>query len=329
VFDSYDAVRRFIDDKPVGSQWVVQKYIEKPLLIEGRKFDVRAYVLVTPSLDVYMYETAYVRTSSTQYSLHDLRDRALHLTNDAVQCKTGGYGEFEDSNKLTLEDMQARIGPGYDVGGKLYPRMRDIARHVFGALGGLLNPQGLSYCFELFGLDFMLDEGGAVSLIEVNTSPALLRHGALLSELIPKVVEEVVQKCVDPYFPDPATGLPYVSPRPLSAFTPLPGVAVGPANANGHFFSLNAGRAAVAAGKVAVPGAAAARGRSVSPVRRPASLRAIQLGAEMPGASAAATVAGGAGGQQQKAAAAAAVEKKAATVFVAGAAEEPAEAEPA
>lgn len=33
-----------------------------------------------------------------------------------------------------------------------------------------------------------------VYLVEVNTSPALFRVGAVLTELLPRVVEEVVQK---------------------------------------------------------------------------------------------------------------------------------------
>ena len=31
-------------------------------------------------------------------------------------------------------------------------------------------------------------------LIEVNTSPALVRHGEVLKDLLPRVIEEVVQK---------------------------------------------------------------------------------------------------------------------------------------
>jgi tubulin--tyrosine ligase len=38
-------------------------------------------------------------------------------------------------------------------------------------------------------------------LLEVNSSPALFRAGAYLSDLLPRVMEEVVQKAVDPWFP--------------------------------------------------------------------------------------------------------------------------------
>lgn len=40
-----------------------------------------------------------------------------------------------------------------------------------------------------------------VYLIEVNTCPALGCHGAVLQDLLPRVIEEVVQKAIDPLFP--------------------------------------------------------------------------------------------------------------------------------
>jgi hypothetical protein len=40
-----------------------------------------------------------------------------------------------------------------------------------------------------------------VYLIEVNTCPALCRHGAVLEDLLPRVIEEAVQKAIDPFFP--------------------------------------------------------------------------------------------------------------------------------
>lgn len=43
---------------------MIQKYIEKPLLIDQRKFDIRLWVLVTHDLKCYMFEEGYIRMSS-------------------------------------------------------------------------------------------------------------------------------------------------------------------------------------------------------------------------------------------------------------------------
>ena len=39
-----------------ASSFVIQKYIEKPLLIDKRKFDIRVWALVTQSMDLYFFK---------------------------------------------------------------------------------------------------------------------------------------------------------------------------------------------------------------------------------------------------------------------------------
>lgn len=87
---------------------IVQKYIEKPLLISGRKFDIRAYAMLTSINGVlkgYMYRDCYFRTSSKPFDLSNLQSRFIHLTNDAVQAHSEDYGKFENANKLSINDF--------------------------------------------------------------------------------------------------------------------------------------------------------------------------------------------------------------------------------
>lgn len=45
----------------------MQKYLERPMLISGRKFDIRAFAMMTSVNGVlkgYMYRDCYFRTSS-------------------------------------------------------------------------------------------------------------------------------------------------------------------------------------------------------------------------------------------------------------------------
>jgi len=52
--------------------FIIQKYIECPLLYKGRKFDIRHYMLVTRiagNFRLYLYGEGYVRTSSHVFNL--------------------------------------------------------------------------------------------------------------------------------------------------------------------------------------------------------------------------------------------------------------------
>ena len=57
------------------------------MLISGRKFDLRAFALMTSVNGVmkgYFYRDCYFRTSSKPFDLSNLQSRLVHLTNDAV-----------------------------------------------------------------------------------------------------------------------------------------------------------------------------------------------------------------------------------------------------
>ena len=51
--------------------WVVQKYIENPKLIKGRKFDFRVWVVVPKwnPLSIQMFSECYLRFGSADYNL--------------------------------------------------------------------------------------------------------------------------------------------------------------------------------------------------------------------------------------------------------------------
>lgn len=96
--------------------FVIQKYIDSPLLINRRKFDFRVFGLVTSinnSFKAYFYEDGYVRTSSREFDIHNLEDKFIHLTNDAVQKRADDFGKFENYNKMSFSDFQKYLNTIY------------------------------------------------------------------------------------------------------------------------------------------------------------------------------------------------------------------------
>ena len=66
---------------------IIQKYIERPLLINNRTFDIRVFGMITSVnglMKGYFYEDGYIRTSCKEFTLDNLQNRFIHLTNDAV-----------------------------------------------------------------------------------------------------------------------------------------------------------------------------------------------------------------------------------------------------
>lgn len=91
--------------------FVIQKYIEKPLLIHERKFDIRTWVLVSHEMKVYFFKEGYIRTSCAPYSIDNeaIDQKDIHLTNNAVQINCKLYGAYEEGNQLSFLQFQVLI----------------------------------------------------------------------------------------------------------------------------------------------------------------------------------------------------------------------------
>lgn len=131
--------------------WVVQKYIERPLLVDGRKFDIRAFCLLVTDkrgqIHAYAHRRAtYVRTSSTPYSLRasDFANRGVHLVNDGVQNKEKNYGQYEAGSGRRGRPPATRVEGAVLGGSRGLPRRAPRRRPRDARRGGHLAGNKLS-----------------------------------------------------------------------------------------------------------------------------------------------------------------------------------------
>ncbi len=83
-----------LKDVVVDDVSVVSRYITNPLLINGHKFDLRIYVLITSyePLKIYIYKEGLARFASETYtSKIDKDNKFMHLTNYSVNKKNDNF----------------------------------------------------------------------------------------------------------------------------------------------------------------------------------------------------------------------------------------------
>ena len=83
---------------------IVQEYVANPLLLEKRKFDLRAYILIAKTAPYYLvfYHDGYVRRAVREFDIHGSRE--VHLTNTDIQALVEGF--LLDDHIWSFRDLQ-------------------------------------------------------------------------------------------------------------------------------------------------------------------------------------------------------------------------------
>lgn len=167
---------------------LVQKYLHKPFLISGSKFDLRIYVYVTSydPLRIYIYNDGLVRFASCKYSssVKTLSNKFMHLTNYSINKKNSEYQSNSDDqacqgHKWALKALWKYLSSEGINTAPIWEKIKDIVIKTIIAsdpyVNNLLklNVRSPYSCHELFGFDIMLDENLKPWILEVNISPSL------------------------------------------------------------------------------------------------------------------------------------------------------------
>ena len=182
-----------IKDVPLDEPCVVSEYIQNPLLINGLKFDLRLYVLVTSfePLRVYIYEEGLARFASEPYTQSSMSSRYSHLTNYSVNKKNEKFVQNTDwraddvGHKWSLKALKNHldsVGVDMDL---LWSRIYDMVIKTILSMENVVVDSirklalHRNNCFDLFGFDVMIDSNLKPWLIEVNLSPSMATEAPL------------------------------------------------------------------------------------------------------------------------------------------------------
>jgi tubulin polyglutamylase TTLL4 len=153
--------------------YLISEYVAEPHLINGLKYDLRVYVVVTSysPLRIYLFEEGLTRFATEKYTnnLSQLTKRYVHLTNYAINKNSKNFFKNKDShvdnigNKWSLTAWKKEItNQGKDID-LLMSKIQDvIIKTLISAEPFMLDmhsksPEHKNNCFELYGFDILID----------------------------------------------------------------------------------------------------------------------------------------------------------------------------
>ncbi|EGR33863.1 tubulin-tyrosine ligase family protein, putative [Ichthyophthirius multifiliis] len=198
-FNDLDKIFDYIVGKE--TQYVVQKYIERPLLISNKKFDLRQWVIIQNFCPpkIWFFEECYLRFCSVDHNIDDLNNKFVHLTNNVIQ-RCNKDGDIDKDDLMWRQDQFAQYlkqtNNNYDVFyEKIQPKMKQI---VINSLKSCKDQVGSrKNSMELVGYDFMIDSNQQPWLIEINSSPSMDYSTSITKDLVQRVLTDTVKVVVD------------------------------------------------------------------------------------------------------------------------------------
>ncbi|KAK5653796.1 hypothetical protein OQA88_7954 [Cercophora sp. LCS_1] len=172
--------------------FVAQRYIASICPLENRKWHARAYVLSIGRLKVHVYKEMLLLLAGEDYQPPwENPSLKSSLTNTALQDQD--VVESRESMRA-FWSIKDDLFPGKtDWKEGIFEQICAISGELFRAAANVMADKftTLDKCFELFAVDFMVDDRGEVWLLEVNETPAFYQQG-IAGPLSLRLMESVV-----------------------------------------------------------------------------------------------------------------------------------------
>lgn len=162
IVSNYNEVFNHIKDK--DENWIIQKYIKQPLLYKGYKFHFRTYLMIRKmnnKINGFLYDKFWMYRAKKKYNLKNLDDEDIHITNVSKGGKMiPGIKLKDEIGVKRFNKIKKDIEKISKKSIEMIKKMR-LCREKF--------EDEPHICYEVLGVDYMVDEKDNVILLEFNT----------------------------------------------------------------------------------------------------------------------------------------------------------------
>lgn len=198
IITSYDDYINYIKtfDEKSDISWVLSKYIKNVTLINGYKFHLRV-PLIYHKPNGYYATRSMIWTAKDKYILEDWHNKDIHDT----RLRTSYSKKLLFPRDLDIDDEHKK---------NIDKQIHDISKYIVQILNKVnikCWPQ-TQQCFDVIGLDLLIDSDYRIWLLEINQQPAIRNEDQTYrNEIIQGMIYHVVDSSFPPKHKVPDNGL--------------------------------------------------------------------------------------------------------------------------
>jgi len=194
IFNNKDDILKEIEEssKNTYPNVIIQELLQDPYLIDGRKINLRVYVLVTKQKDishVYVYNDGFMYYTSEKFKQNSI-DPKVNITTGYIDRSV------YEKNPLTHKDFREYLIKTHDkyTSELVFNNINNLLKDVFIVfLSHIGNGKKLynNLKFQLFGVDVAIDNTYGAKIMEINKGPDLGAKDTRDSELKHNLVRNI------------------------------------------------------------------------------------------------------------------------------------------